>query len=182
MPGAWGRQIDVAEDLMTTITARLFEYEELKAGLMPTEGVAVFSCDNCARRCYGLGGQEGLTALADRLIGDGFPVVCQGLFRALCSRKIMQTWFEDRECRALPAQFDVIIPLACQAGTALVREFFPVSRVLDVTKTLGTGVTRPETGVRIMKPERGLGLDVDETQGMSVHEAVSRLGLYVGHF
>jgi len=167
---------------MTTITARLFEYNELKNRLNRQEGIAVFSCDNCARRCHGLGGQEGLTALADKLIEDGFPVVCQGLFRALCSRKLLRAWLEDKECQASLGQIGVIIPLACQAGAALVRELFPACTVLEVTKTLGTGVTRPETGVRLVKPEKGLGLDVDEAQGMSLEEAVSRLGLYAGHF
>jgi hypothetical protein len=167
---------------MTTITARLFEYDELKNRLNQTEGIAVFSCDNCARRCYGLGGQEGLTALADKLIADGFSVVCQGLFRALCSRKLLRAWLEDKECQASLAQIGVIIPLACQTGAALVRELFPACKTLDVTKTLGVGVTRPETGVRLVKPEMGLGLDVDEAQGMSLHEAVRRLGLYAGHF
>ncbi len=148
----------------------------------PTEGIAVFSCDNCARRCYGLGGQEGLTALTDKLIKDGFHVVCQSLFRALCSRKLLRAWLEDKDCQATLAEVKVIIPLACQTGTALVRELLPDCNVLDVTKTLGVGATKPETGVRLVKPEKGLGLDVDEVRGMSLHEAVSRLGLYAGHF
>lgn len=167
---------------MTTISARLFTYEELKSRLNQQEGIAVFSCDNCARRCHGLGGQEGLTALADKLAADGFPVFCQGLFRALCSRKLVRAWLEDNACQASLAQIGVIIPLACQSGSALVRELFPTCAVLEVTKTLGIGVARPETGVRLVKPESGLGLAADEAQGIPLEEAVIRLGLFAGHF
>lgn len=167
---------------MTTISARLFEYEGLKAELRPDEKIAIFSCDNCARRCDGLGGRKGLTTLADKLTADGFSVVCRELFRALCSRKHLLARLEVEECQELLIQVDLILPLACEAGTERVRELLPDHRVLETTKTLGIGITRPETGVRLVKPAEGLILEVDATTGLSLHEAAQRLGLYPGSF
>ena len=56
------------------LSIRKFEYEELKSQLQPDDTVVVLSCNNCAKKCVGLGGRAGLKALSDKLEGDGFTV------------------------------------------------------------------------------------------------------------
>lgn len=167
---------------MTVITVRLFEYEELKARLNPAEGIAVFSCDNCARRCDGLGGEEGLSRLANKLAADGFSVVCRRLFPALCSRKQVQARLNDEGVKKELARVDVILPLACQMGIDRVKELLPGVTVLTITKTLGKGRVSPETGARLTRPSAGINLEVDDAEGIPLREAARRLGLFAGSF
>jgi hypothetical protein len=167
---------------MTVITVRLFEYEELKARLNPEDGIAVFSCDNCARRCDGLGGEQGLDALAGKLEADGFSVVCRQLFPALCSRKQVQARLDDEGVKKELARVDVILPLACQMGIDRVKELLPGLTVLTITKTLGKGRFSPETGARLTRPSADLDIAVDDAAGIPIQEAASRLGLFAGSF
>lgn len=168
---------------MTIIAVRLFEYDELKARLNPEDGIAVFSCNNCARRCDGLGGEEGLAHLADKLAADGFSVVCRELFPALCSRKHLQARFDNEEFQKLLANVDVILPLSCQMGIAKVKEFLPGINVLAITKTLGRGKISPKTGARLTRPFADITIEVDDADiGISIHEAARRLGFYAGSF
>ena len=45
---------------MPTLTVRLFEYDVLKAKLKPDDRILILSCDSCAKKSDGLGGQQAL--------------------------------------------------------------------------------------------------------------------------
>ena len=167
---------------MTIITVRLFEYEELKGRLNPGDNIAVFSCDNCARRCDGLGGQQGLDNLAGRLAAAGFSVICRRLFPALCSRRHLQAGLDEDGCRNLLPQVDVILPLSCRMGIDRVREFLPNCNVLTITKALGKGKISPQTGPRLTRPFADIDIAIDDPEGVPIQEAARRLGLYAGSY
>ena len=42
------------------LSVRQMAYEELKGKLDPQERIVVLSCNNCAKKCNGLGGRVGL--------------------------------------------------------------------------------------------------------------------------
>ena len=167
---------------MTIITVRLFEYEKLKAGLNLGDNIAVFSCDNCARRCDGLGGQQGLDNLSGKLAADGFSVICRRLFPALCSRRHLQAGLDEDGCRNLLPQVDVILPLSCRMGIDRVREFLPNCNVLTITKTLGKGKISPQTSPRLTRPFADIDIAIDDPEGIPIREAARRLGLFVGSY
>ena len=67
------------------ISVRQFDYDTLKSKLTPEDKIIVVSCNNCAKKCKGLGGRPGLAALADKLDADGFNVLHRELIGIACS-------------------------------------------------------------------------------------------------
>jgi hypothetical protein len=165
-----------------TVAVRRLGYEALKAELTPGDKVAILSCDSCARLSDGLGGEEGLAGLADKLAADGFRVTCREVLSIACSLEQLRACIDDEANRALFEEADVVIPLACQAGIAKAKEALPSVRVLQVTETLGTGIFSPDTGARLTEPTEDTGLAVDATKGISLTEAADRLGLHAESF
>jgi hypothetical protein len=167
---------------MAIMTVRRFEYKVLKARLKPEDTIIILSCDNCAKRSDGLGGEQGLKSLADKLVADGFVVIHKVLLQAACSRKHLKACFDGDTFQKLVAEADVIIPLSCRTGIEMVREFLPDLNILHVTKTLGKGKSTLEGGARLMKPFEGVGIEVDDLEGIPLREAARRLSLFHGSF
>ena len=167
---------------MPTITVRRFEYEALRVKLKPDDRIVILSCDSCAKRSDGLGGEQGLKSLADKLAADGFSVVHRELLPVACSPKQLRVRLNDEGNRKLFEEADVIIPLSCRAGIAKAKEISPGLRILRVTKTLGKGSFSPETGARLTDALEDIGIEIDEAEGISLPEVADRLGLYSGSF
>ncbi len=167
---------------MPTISVRRFEYEALKAELRPDDRIVVLSCDSCAKQSNGLGGEQGLRSLADKLVADGFNVLHRELLPIACSPEQLRDRLQDEETRKLFAEADVIIPLSCQAGENRASELLPGLRILRVTRTLGKGSFSPETGARLTEPLADVGLGTDDPEGMPLSDAAERLGLHAGKF
>ena len=167
---------------MPTITVRRFEYEVLRAKLKPDDKIVILSCDCCAKQSDGLGGEQGLKSLADKLATDGFNVLHCELLPVACSPKQLRVRLDDEGNRRLFEEADIIIPLSCRAGIQKTKEILPGLRILKVTKTLGKGSFSPETGTRLTEAIEDVGIEIDDTDGVSLPEVADRLGLYPGSF
>jgi len=164
------------------VTVRLIEYDELKRKLQPDERIVILSCDSCAKLNDGLGGEQGIKSLADKLLADGFNIVHRELLNVACSPEELKERLNDGEVKKLFEEADVIIPLSCSAGIERVEEAVPKLRILRAMKTLGLGTYSPETGVRLTEPFKGIEIEIDHEDGISLNEAADRLGLYAGSF
>ena len=167
---------------MPTITVRQFEYQELKAKLKPDDRIVIVSCNSCAKQSDGLGGEQGLKSLADKLEADGFSVVHRELLPIACSPKQLRARPDDKGNQKLFEEADIIIPLSCETGIENAKEIIPGLRILRVTKTLGKGSFSPEAGARLTEPLEGIGIEIDDPEGISLPEVADRLGLYSGSF
>ncbi len=164
------------------ISLRLFEYPELRAQLQPADRVVVLSCNNCAKKCKGMGGRVGMAALADKLEADGVEVVWRELCGVACSVDLIRRRANEEATRPAFEQATAIIPLACEDGEEAVAHVFPDKKVLRVTKTLGCGWGSPKVGVRLVKALHGVPLEIDFPEGITIDEAAQRLELYAGAF
>ena len=167
---------------MPTITVRRFDYEALKARLTLDDRIVVLSCDSCAKQSNGLGGEQGLGGVADKLAADGFKVVRRELLPDMCTPEHLRDRLRDEAARKPFEEADVVIPLSCRVGVKMANEVLPDLRILRVTRTLGTGSFSLATGARLTKPLEGIGNEIDDAEGISVVEAAKRLGLYSGSF
>ena len=167
---------------MATISARRYEYEELRNKLQPDDRIVIVSCDCCARLCDGLGGEQGMTSLAGKLEGDGYNVVHRQLVSEACSDDPKLNPLHDVSARKLFEDADVILPLSCQSGENRTRSDFPDLRLLRVTKTLGTGSFTSETGARLKESLEDVQIEIGDPDGIPLAEAARRLGLYSGSY
>ena len=163
------------------LSIRKFEYEELKSQLQPEDAVVVLSCNNCAKKCVGLGGRPGLKALSDKLEGDGFTVVRE-LVGIGCSVDLVRKRGKEPATAQAFADADVLIPLACEDGEAAAAWAFPDKRLIRVTKTLGCGWGSPTAGVHLSEVIDGVELDCPAPMGITLQEAAAQLGLPYGAF
>ncbi len=164
------------------ISVRKFEYEELEKQLGADDKIIVFSCNNCAKKCNGLGGRVGLAALADRLEADGHNVILRELCGIACSLDMIRRRGTDEATAQQFADADVIIPLACEDGEHAVAYAFPHARVIEVTKTLGIGWGSPQAGVRLCVPLSGIDLPQTGPEGMTIQQAADHVKLPCGSF
>jgi hypothetical protein len=167
---------------MPTLTVRRFEYEALKARLKPDDRIAILSCDSCAKQSDGLGGEQGMVSLADKLSADGFHVVHRELLPIACSLEQLTARLDDEGIRKLFEEVDVIVPLSCQRGIERAKDVLPGLRILRVTETLGKGSFSPEAGARLTEPLEGIEIEIDDADGISLREAADRLDLHPGSF
>jgi len=164
------------------ISVRLFDYETLKGQLSPDDKMVIVSCNNCAKKCNGLGGRAGLASLSDKLEADGFNVIHRELCGIACSVDLMRKRIKEDATRKFFEDVDVIISLSCEDGEDAAILAFPHARVLKVTKTLGIGWGSPKEGVRLTTPLAGVDLKVDGPAGITIDEAAEQVGLYAGGF
>ena len=167
---------------MPTLTVRRFDYETLKGKLKPDDRIVILSCDSCARQSDGLGGEQGLNSLAEKLAADGFNVRRRELLPVACSAEQLKDRLQDEAVRQLFEEADVIIPLACRMGEKNVSEVLPRLRMLRVTKTLGKGTYSDETGARLVEPLDDVRLEISDPEGISLSDAANQLGLHPGSF
>ena len=164
------------------ISVRRFDYDTLKQQLKPDDKIIVLSCNNCAKKCKGLGGRVGLKALGDKLDADGYNVTHRELCGIACSLDLVRKRAKEEATRKFFEEADVIIPLSCEDGEDTAILAFPHARVLKVTKTLGIGWGSPKDGVHLTSPLAGIDLKVEGPQGITIDEAGQQLGLPVGAF
>lgn len=166
---------------MPTISLRKFDYGTLKTRLKPGDRVAIVSCDSCAKQCDGLGGEQGLKSLADKLAADGVSVVSQQLLSVACSAKQVRVSLDNGGQHRLEGA-DVVIHLSCQAGMEQTKQVLPDLKILEVTRTLGKGTYSAEMGARLTEPLEEIGIEVDGAEGIPLADAAERLGLHSGSF
>ena len=164
------------------ISVRNFDYDGLKEKLTPEDKIIVFSCNNCAKKCKGLGGRAGMKSLGDKLKADGFNVILQELCGVACSLDLIRRRANEEATKALFEAADVLIPLSCEDGERALPVVFPGKRIIKVTTTLGIGWGSPKDGVRLTTPLAGVNLQIDSPQGITIDEAADQLGLYAGGF
>ena len=164
------------------ISVRLFDYDTLKGQLNPDDKIVILSCNNCAKKCKGLGGRAGLASLGDKLEADGFNVTHRELCGIACSVDLVRKRINEEATSAYFEEADVIIPLACEDGEDTCTLVFPNTRVLNVTRTLGIGWGSPKEGVRLTTALAGVDLQIDGPEGITLDQAAEKLGLYAGGF
>lgn len=164
------------------ISVRLVEYGKLKEQLSPEDKIIVMSCNNCAKKCMGLGGRAGLASLSDKLEADGYNVIHRELCGISCSVDLNRKRLKEDSTRTFFEEADVIIPLACEDGEDAAALAFPHAKVMRVTKTLGSGWGSPKEGVRLTEPLAGVSLKIDGLQGITIDDAAAQVGLYAGGF
>ena len=167
---------------MPTISVRRFCYDTLKANLKPDDRIVIVSCDSCARQSDGLGGEDGLNSLADKLVADGFNVVHRQLLPVACSAHQLTDRLQEAPIRKLFEEADIVIPLSCQAGEERASQTLANIRILGVTRALDTGSVSPERGTRLTKALDGVEIEIDSPEGISTTDAAKQLGLYSGSF
>jgi hypothetical protein len=165
---------------MATLTLRLYDYETLRAKLPPGCRIAILSCGSCARLSDGLGGEQGLTSLAEKLTADGFQVICREVLPIACARDALATLGESGN--RLLDEADAVIPLACAAGIRRAGERVPPERLCVVTRTVGKGTFTTQDGARLTDATAETRLDIDTAEGLTLTEAAARLGLHAGGF
>jgi hypothetical protein len=129
-----------------------------------------------------LGGEQGLASLTEKLVADGFQVICREVLPIACAGDSLKKNIGEDGIRRLLEEADVIIPLACAAGVKRAEESLPGARICVVTKTVGKGSFTNETGARLTESSAETGLKIDTVEGISLAEAAARLGLHAGHF
>ena len=164
------------------ISVRRYDYETLKKDLSPEDKIVILSCNNCAKKCKGLGGRAGLKSLGDKLDADGYNVTLRELCGIACSVDLVRKRTKEASTQKFFADADVIIPLSCEEGEDAAMIAFPHARVLKVTKTLGIGWGSPKEGVRLTTPVAGVDLKTDAPTGITIDEAAKQLGLLPGGF
>ena len=164
------------------LSVRQKSYAALRDSLDRDQTIIVLSCNNCAKKCAGLGGRVGLAALADKLDHDGFKVIRRELVGFACAVDLVKKRGKDPATKAWFDEAEVIIPLACEDGEEAVKLAFPGKQVPKVNKTVGIGWGSPSAGVRITHCVAGVDLDIEDPQGITLEEAARRLGLEAGAF
>jgi len=167
---------------MPTISVRRLDYETLKTKLRAGDRIIVLSCDACTRQSDGLGGEDGLNSLADRLVADGLEVLHRELLPVACSPDQLRQRLQEELVQRLFEEADLVIPLSCQAGIDRAAEVLPDIAVLQVTETLGKGTYSPEDGARLTEPRQGIDIEIDSPEGLPIPDAARQLGLYPGSF
>jgi hypothetical protein len=54
--------------IQVKVAVRRFEYDELKEKIPPDARIVILSCDSCAKLNNGLGGDQGVKNLNDKLV------------------------------------------------------------------------------------------------------------------
>ncbi len=164
------------------ISVRRYDYDALKGELEPEDKIVILSCNNCAKKCKGLGGRAGLKGLGDKLDADGFNVIHRELCGIGCSLDLLRRRAKEEATRGFFEAADVIIPLSCEDGEDAAALAFPHAKVLKVTKTIGIGWGSPKKGVRLTTPLAGIELETNAPEGITIDEAAEKLGLHAGGF
>jgi len=164
------------------ISVRRYDYDTLKKDLDPEDKIVILSCNNCAKKCKGLGGRAGLKSLGVKLEADGFNVTHRELCGVACSLDLVRKRAKEESTKRFFAEADVIIPLSCEDGEDAAMMAFPHARVLKVTKTIGIGWGSPKEGVRLTTPLAGVDVKAKDPAGITIDEAAEQLGLPAGGF
>ena len=164
------------------LSVRNMSYEDLAGSLDKKDKLIVLSCNNCAKKCLGLGGRPGLKSLADKLDNDGFNVIRRELIGFACSVDLVGKRGKQPETKGWFDEADVILTLACQDGEDAVANAFPGKKVPKLNRTLGIGFGSPSVGIRLTHCVSGVDLDIELPEGMALQEAADKLGLLTGSY
>lgn len=128
------------------IMARDRNYSEL-LGSLRGRNVYIWTCNTCARLCYGLGGEAAATRLAERLGQDGVNVIGIGSTSAGCIIQKVQ-----RKASAEGA--DVVVSLTCNIGAGCISDVSKIETINPV-RTFGIGFMDGE-GTPILVSDDGI--------------------------
>lgn len=118
------------------IMARDREYSDL-LNAVKGKTVSIWTCNTCARLCYGLGGKDSAERLAGRLREDGTDVKEVGSTSAGCieSKLVKDVSFG--------CDSDMVISLTCDIGARCADSVF-AREILNPVVTFGTGFMRAD--------------------------------------
>jgi hypothetical protein len=100
--------------------------------------VHVWTCNTCARLCYGLGGRESAERLARRLREDDVNIVGVSAVPASCIESSIRK-------AAVPDVADLILSLTCDIGAKCAGDVFG-KKVLNPVTTFGQGMISEDRG------------------------------------
>ena len=115
------------------IMARDRSYLELQE-ILKDRKVLIWTCNTCARMCYGLGGKDSAERLANRLSEDGVDVRGVLSVSAACIESKVLLRREEVENK----NADIILALMCSIGTRCAERIFGMP-VVNPVKTYGLG-------------------------------------------
>ena len=139
-------------------------YPELR-DMLAGKKVLVWTCNTCARLCD-VGGADNASALAAKLREDGIDAVAATAVAASCIASNI------RKCQTeISGDFDTIVALTCDIGSALVRTVSGKETVNPVA-TVGTGYR--DDARRCIVSGHGTGKDIP------LSEEAARRGLRTG--
>ena len=119
------------------IMARDRSYDDLLKDVK-AKNVYVWTCNTCARLCYGVGGKDSAERLARKLAEDGINVTGVGSTSASCiGSSVRRT--------TVPGDTDMIISLTCDIGAACARSVFQ-KEALNPIVTFGPGMISEDRG------------------------------------
>ena len=165
------------------LSVRKKTYEELSGELDKLDDrIVVLACNNCAKKCLGLGGRPGLKSLGDKLEADGFQVLRRELIGFACSVDLIGKRLREEATRGTFEGANTVLALACEDGEVAVENAFPDKKVPKLNATLGIGWASPSAGVRVTHTVAGIELDIPLPGGMPLAEAAERLGYHTGSY
>jgi hypothetical protein len=144
------------------IFTKALPYEQIKASLSKDDRIMIIGCESCVR-ASGCGGAEKMKELALRLRKDGYQVIDGYMVPGSCSPKVLF---------AKPGKsINTIISLACSAGGANIRRYYPGYKIVETTRDIGLMVTDSEKKVlKVTMPYRGSEDEKDNEYGLCTGE------------
>lgn len=115
------------------IMAREKDYSELLESLRGHR-VSIWTCNTCARMCYGIGGKQSAEQLSERLTADGVDVAGVSYTSAAC----LETKVLDKKEEVLDSGSDVVLALMCSVGAGCAERIFR-KEVINPVRTYGFG-------------------------------------------
>lgn len=165
------------------LSVRHTTYDELASSLSKENKIIVLSCNNCAKKCLGLGGRVGLKSLSDKLDRDGFNVLRRELIGGACSTDLLSKRLKEESTREWFESADTILVLACEDAEQAAQNVFPDKNIPQLNRTLGIGWGSKDCGIRLTYCVSGVDLDIkDPCEGISLQDAAEQLGLEAGAY
>jgi len=100
--------------------------------------VRIWTCNTCARLCYGLGGKDSAERLARKFREDGVDVSGVDSTPASCIESNLRKFI-------IPDDTSLIVSLTCDLGAACARGIFR-KEVLNPVRTFGPGLICEQCG------------------------------------
>jgi len=119
------------------IMAKDCSYDDLLKDVIG-RNVHIWTCNTCARLCYGVGGKDSAERLARKLREDGVNVTGINSTSASCIGSNLRR-------TVVPDDTDMIISLTCDLGAICARDIFR-KEVLNPVRTFGTGIISEDRG------------------------------------
>jgi hypothetical protein len=132
------------------MVARDRPYSELKNNLVGKK-VVIWTCNTCARLCYGVGGKESAERLEAALREDGIDVL--GVFDT--SASCLEGKVRSRYDEEVFGKADVVLSLTCNIGALCAKRVFG-KEILNPLATVGAGFADSERTVFVTEDINGV--------------------------